>query len=550
MHTISKKYSLCLFVAFVMFCALSLYCVIAWTPMICDDYQFQFKLILQPDGTYHPVAELWASFEDFWYAFTHHADWQNARFGNYAFLLVVYAGGIALSSLLNAVVVTALWLVVTSMMCGRLTWTTFTATFIAGLVLLSAPDRVFLWRDACSNYAWGALLFMGLLWLLKDSSRRRLPLVCFFAFLCGAWHEGLAIPLLAALVVYSGGAFLRKKPLDYAKYGCAFVFAFLGFAWLFTSPHFVQHRAAVGMSKCFELTVLAGGVHRMLLFCLPTSVAFVMMLYVYRKRLFDDFLFLFACMNMGAATLVFARGGGWGGGAFYCSFAVLLCAMRALAPYLLKRGRLFACVQVALVSVMLVVFMVRVYDVHRVYNGIMAREIQEPTLRCDYFRDGIEVPWILKSAFYFMEHPTDFAGPCYGKPPFTVVFNQKLTDDAVYGQFESYSQDEAVWLKTDKHSIVRLPQGYRPVYKQFAKEKSNQALKEGRTLILHSSLMSEWVSRTALTLLRKPHVIEYYSYHKGYHYIVLPVEVNDMDYLEIEIERQGKRKWLKVSHAD
>lgn len=549
MNVVFHRKSFFLLSLFILLCGVAVYCLVDWSPMICDDYQFQYKLALREDGSYQHGGVRWETFDDFWFAFTHHGDWQNARFGNYAFLLTVYLGGIELSSILNAVVICALWLSVTIRMFGRVTWTGFASVFLAALVLLSAPDRVFLWHDGCSNYAWGCLILMGLLKVLDSQQPCRLFLVCLVSFLCGAWHEGLAIPLFVALAAFICASYLRKRQIDYPKYLCAFVFVVLGFLWLFTSSHFASHRATGGLKDCYKMMMLAGGVHRMLLFCFPTLVAFFVMLYVYRKKIFDDFLFLFACMNVGAATLVFARGGGWGGGSFYCSFVVLLCALRLLAPYLQERSRFLAAPMVTLVMVGLTLFLLRVHDIRRVYDEIMEREVQTPVLRCDYFNDSIEVPWILKSAFYFMEGPLDYAGLYFGKPKFTVVFNQKVTDDRVYHLFDSYPEDEAVWLKTEELSIVRLPLAYRPMYKQFAKGKPNMAFGKEGTLLLHSSLMSEWLSRTAMDLMRKPYVIEYYSYHEGHHYLVLPAEVNKMDLLEIEVKRDGQKEkeWIRVA---
>lgn len=547
MNAMLHKKSCFLLSVFVLLCGVAVYCLVDWTPMICDDYQFQYKLALQEDGTYNHAGVRWESFEDFWFAFTHHGDWQNARFGNYAFLLTVYLGGIELSSVLNALVIVALWLFLTIRMFGRLTWTGFSFVFIAALLLLSAPDRIFLWHDGCSNYAWGCLILMVWLTVFESQHSRRLFPLCLVSFLCGAWHEGLAIPLFAALAVYVGVSFLRKRQIDYPKYLLAFVFVVLGFLWLFTSSNFVAHRASGGVRNCYKMMILAGGVYRMLLFCFPTLVAFLLLLYAYRKKIFDDFLFLFACMNVGAATLVFARGGGWGGGPFYCSFVVLLCALRATAPYLQERSRFVACPMVALVIAGLILSLIRVHEIRRVYDDIMEREIQNYVLRCDYLNDSIEVPWILKSAFYFMEETLDYAGRYFGKPKFSVVFNQKVADERLYRLFDPYPEDEAIWIKTENLSLVRLPSKYRPVYKQFAKGKPNTASGDEKSLILHSSLMSEWLSRTAMTLMRTPYVIEYYSYHQGHHYIVLPAEVNKMNVLEIEMSRGGKEEWIKVS---
>lgn len=523
---------------FIAVCSALIAGIVTLTPMVWDDYQFQFTITTHDGSGMGFSGVRWQSFDDFLYAFIHHRDIQNCRFANHAFLLCTYLGGINLCTVLNSIFIVITWLATVKFSMGRLTVLNAAVGILAAALMLSAPDRVLFWRDGCFNYIWGCFFLVLFLFELRKEQYSAWKLFL-LAFLCGGWNEGLSVPLCGALMGYPLLQWLMHRPCDTRKYIISALIITVALAWLCTSPRYMNGRVGHVAEHAGEVLYYFGSVYRMILYCLPTCIVFLILLWVNRKKLLTDFLYILAIANFIPTVLLFARGGAWGGGSFYCSFIILLCALEQLRFLSTYRNKVLTGLCSVSAMALLGYMFFYVQDIRRVYDSIMAEKSDAPVRRCDYFKNG-EVPWLLKTAFYGNEVPFTCAGQFFGGVPFTVVFNQVVHDEAVYSAFDSYAEDETVWLKMPRMSVIRYAAGVEPVFKHPLKGKTNSISGGGRSVKLLCHFSSDWLSYMIYKMLGG-YMTEHYSYANGHYFELLPESANAMDKMEVELRRIDNR---------
>lgn len=532
---------------FLILCSYLAFRIVDSAPLMWDDYHFHYTLQYDGQGGYKFSSEKWHNFNDFLYSFIHHRENQNARLANHIFLIIAYLGGMDFCSILNTICLISMWLVLTRYSFNRITIGSLSISFLLAILLLAVPDRIFLWRDGCVNYVYGALLLLLLIQQLKmaETTKSRTVLICLFSFLCGCWHEGLSAPLAAATLGFAFIQRLKKNPF-YKNYLLSGVFTIVGFLVLLSSPFFIHGRLNESSDHIGDISYWVGAAYRTIEFSFPVLISYVIATLINRKNLLNHFLFYLASANLIPTVLVFARAGAWGGGLFFFSFSVLVYLLASISRHAEKHDTLYSIPGCTATLIILISTFIFISNVRSDFEAIMAQETDSPVRRCDYFRNK-EVPWVLKAPFYSMQVPVTYAGTFYGKPAFSVIFNQKVKDSSLYTAFEAYDKDQMVWLKFDDCSLIRLAQNYAPHFKHSFKGKRNTADNGTERLILDSSFESDWLSSLILRCMHIPHVTEYYSYNNGFYYLVLPKEVNNMNKIETEVRNPSHQtEWIEI----
>lgn len=534
---------------YLLICGYFIWSILTTAPMMWDDYQFHFTIRPRADGKFEHIGTRWQDFNDFFYSFIHHRNWQNSRIPDYIFLLIAYYGNMVVCAVLNAIVIFVTWLFLTRSSCTRLTVTNLSSVLIVSLLLLATPDRVLLWRAACLNYAWGALLLLLLLAELNKSKETNKPwLICLLSFLCGAWHEGLAAPLIACFCGYVTIQFFRKEDREFNKYILTIIFCFLGFLVLLSAPVFQHGRANTAATNIVNLHFWAGSVYRIIQYASPAIAAYILTVWLDRKNLPDNKLFYLATANLVPTVIIFARGGSWGGGSFFCTFSILLYSLNTVLPRLENRRGILKSGLCSMLSIALLAhIMSEINEEKEYFNAIMSQKTDEPVRRCDYLKDG-EIPWTLKAPFYFLETPTSTASIYYNKPQFKVIFNQKLEDESIYSKFDLLNEKETTWKRFPEYSVIRLAKGLSPVFEHPFKGSRNTMSKGDKVILLHSSFATDWLARLILNITKKPYVTIYYSYHQGYYYVVLPEQANEMDTVRIKVSKSEYEQEIITIH--
>lgn len=523
---------------YILVCGYYIYSILTTAQMMWDDYQFHFTIRPDNVGKFNHIGEKWQNFNDFLYSFIHHRDWMNGRIPDHIFLLIAYYGNMTACAILNAIAIFLTWILLVRSTSNKITVTNLSCGIIASLILLAAPDRALLWRAACVNYAWGCLLLLLLLAEIKKSKETYKPwLICLLSFLCGAWHEGLAAPLIASFIGYVTIQFFRKTDKELTKYILIIVSCFLGFLFILCAPAFRQGRVDLAATNVVNLSYWAGSVYRIIQYAAPAVAAYFFTVYLDRKNIWDNKLFYLATANIIPTMLIFARGGSWGGGSFFCSFCILLYSLDTLSPLCKNRGSsLWSFLSVTASIALLAYILSGVKEEKEYFNSIMSQQTNEPVRKCDYFKDS-EIPWTLRAPFYRMEIPITTASIYYDKPEFKVVFNQKLKDDTVYSKFNQCDENETTWKVFPEYSVIRFAKGVSPLYEHSFKGSVDNMKKGNKTIHLHSSFASDWLARLLLNVSKKPYVTIYYSYHQGHYYAILPPSANEMDQITMKVNK-------------
>lgn len=521
---------------YIVACTVLIFLIVKAAPMMWDDYQFQYTVVHNENGSYSLTGARWSNFDDFLYSFIHHRDCQNSRLGNHVFLMIAYIGGMPLCTVLNTAVLIATWLLLVLYSCSKLTVGRLSYCLLFAALLLAKPERVLLWRDACVNYAYDCLLLILMLMELKKKDACRTWMLCLLSFLCSAWHEGMAIPLCGGSIAYAAMIYIRERNAESKKYLFIGICSLLGMLWLLTSPHFVNSRLSQAAGSAHDLAYYAGSCYRVLLYMIPALVVYCCLVWKNRKNLLSNYYFYLASANLVPTVLVFAKGGAYGGGSFFCTFSILLFLMTSSEHFLERKSHYaYSVVGAALSFIYLAFALDYVTDARKVYDDIMAQDGDAPVRRCDYFCEG-EIPWILKAPFYNSHEPMTYAGKYFGKPEFTVVYNQKVKDESVYAAFDSFDDTETTWLRLPEYSVIRFKKGMVPVFRHSFKGNDNYMSGKNGKVHLHCSFETDWLARLLLPFTSKsPFYTVYYSYANGHYFAIYPKEANQMDTAKIAV---------------
>lgn len=219
-----------------------IYCFMPYT---CDDYWYMTSIAEYCKGidTAFPFENLWSCWVD-------HFHTDNIRLSNIIFTLTLLIPKVVTSILSGVVVGIILWL---SLRLSCISWKNPLLTLVVVFMLsfmLPWYEEMFTQCFAL-NYIWstGLALWLAYLFFYKE----RLPKVTvafLLGVLMGAWHEGIAGPLLVGFVVY---VIMKYRTIEKSHYAIMIGIIF-GLLWLTNAPGLQMN---VGYkTKTFELTTI------------------------------------------------------------------------------------------------------------------------------------------------------------------------------------------------------------------------------------------------------------------------------------------------------
>lgn len=528
---------------FLLLAGTMLYLLNRHTPMIFDDYWYNYTIGKKDGGDVGFSSERISGFKDLISSLYYYRYPKEGRLANMFVILVEYCGGKGLFNIVNTGFMLGFLLAASKLCLQRLSLAGVCCAALLSLLLFPSTLCPFLWMSGSCNYLWGAFFLCLFLCLLPaftkggpiGTGKWVAGILC--AFLCGSIHEGLGATLLGALVLYAAAGMAAQKKVSGSYISLAFI-TFIGLAACLASPGLwdrVGNASAPltteGLVK--KAVLLAGYTY------LP-SCLLVVIVWVQRKKLLDSFYPFLVLPNL-VLALSYGEGGVVGNGYFYYCLSIMLWAFSLLRDFI---NRYSFRVAALLAPATLAVWgwgIVHYGDIEKRYHEIVERGKTEPIVSAGYFDSHRSVPRALRFSLPLGNEQNDaplyhYVGPFHGQQPFFVVYNTYIRDKSVYHLFQGEPPDKMVAKACGDLTLVRLPYGYYvPAYRKVVSMQDaslpplEMALDDNLPLIV----------KACYHIIGKRYSSYGRDYHEGFHYLILPAPANQYARVSVMMKKEG-----------
>ncbi len=520
---------------FYMFCS--------WAPMRADDYWVQFTFERNEAGKLIYSTTLISNIYDWALAWYHHrCSFSNGRLSDFVASPVLLIGGKTLFHVLNTLVfLMVIWL--SSRFCFRRV-NTVSVLLVAASMLLFLPRLVgtFFWICGACNYLWASLMLIIVFMVLRRDAENAplgvglkcLGAVC--AFLCGAWHEGLAATLSAAVVMYACLQKINKKSISNTHW-ILITAVILGSIITLTSPA-MWSRAGVGNHGILELFRNIGdSCGRLLLFSLiPLVLACVL---VGRKpgSLLSP-LGAFIVANLGMVIVVGYKGA-WGGAYYYLNFALLLYVLQESQAMLKQYPRSVAITSSIFCALMVSVAAPHAYTVHGLCEKAISEGKTHKHVVVDLSKVGGSLPYELSQSLPAVDEPELYRNVVCARLgyDFTAFFRSCDMNQQLYAVFEGDNPQQPVIRKIQDKYVVRLPYGVKSAVSYAALIQHDGS----KTRMYPSfSAYRKIFNQIQTYISGVPHGYMEKDYADGFFYLLIPENFIGYDYLHLKLNAVGE----------
>lgn len=493
-------------------------------PMIMDDYWTNFLFIRQEDGSILHTTELIKSWSDFFETYYLHRFYHfHGRFSDVVGGFVLFLGGKALFNYLNTLVFLIFLLLASRIISRKATLYSISLVIIAAYLLLSKIHGATLWLMAACGYLWGATLYLLFLTLTKNIfegeavSRAKLIYSSLLGLICGLWHEGLALPLLAT----SGSIFLfriyRDKRINWqiAALCCSI---FLGLLLFLTSPS-IWGRVATANDISFAKWAYGSITAMFIRYGRWAIVSVLIVGFLKHWKLTTAFNNIFLLFSGSMAILIGASECAGRAHYFFC-LAALLCLLYNLPLISAKKQVITG----FLAAAVCIYHLATLASTQVSYRHIFEDFIKQPAdsshclvYQCDADHPAEAASWLPDSphnAFY------PYVGKYLGRDDIWAYTRKNNRDTAIYSVFDTSSSPNLPDMrKTDGSILIRIPcgkydiSGIRIISVPLKNGDSMKLLEKNAQWGIHRSFIARWKHE-------KLGAFEF-DYADGYYYIIL-----------------------------
>lgn len=508
-----------------------MYVINCHAPMLQDDYRLGFILTTLPDGsawyTQNPI-DSWSELATSWWNQRYH--FTCGRLSDGVCSLIMMLGGKALFNVISSASI-ILYLCLLSSYCFKhLGATQLFICFLLSIVFLPNIDGTVFWMAGWCNYFLPSILLLALYSCIRKIESRECCLGDVFlgmllAIFCGAFHEGLGLPLFAALFA-NGAVKILKKHQACWSYWAVSLCVGIGALVPVTAPA-MWNRAASGS----VLLTVVGGFELLLKHASIPLIVFVWM--VWKGKVRSTVLGWSVCAFVILSLAVGAKGG-WGGGYYYMCFSVMLLLIENYSGLLMKLGRkLTVWVLLSLSALALVMQYVHVMRIEKAVQSAFVDGQSEDVRVVDCSLFGCDVPWMLGGVYpkSVTDYKYLFTAACHGVPPFVVLYRTREPDSNVYALFPDESDDVVVRKYQDSY-VMKLPARWDLPGNVEVSQAINS---KSQDLILSEYQFGILPQMKSMCVGRKLGRFER-DWHNGCYYVFLPKEVQSPSVVTFTME--------------
>lgn len=393
-------------------------------PYTCDDYWYMTPLRDYCMGidTSFPMGDLMACWSD-------HYNTDNIRLANVIFTFTLLIPKVIPSIISGILVGVILWF---SAKVAAINWRNALLMSILTLMisfLLPWYEQMFTLCFAL-NYVWATALALWLTYIFfYNDTKLGVVLSLLLGVLLGAWHEGIAAPLLAGFVVY---LILRRSMINRRRVAMT-LGLILGLLWLASAPGL---QANVGKKTvALQMTVIAS---KLVLYHIPLFILLLSMLIAAikkntRKLILDPVLisFVVVCLAGVALNLITDVGvrTGWMGYLFAIIATIYLWKKMKEARYGRTKSKIKRIATISIALFLLIHYVVVIY-----YSVVVRNELENVLSQYEKSDDGL----------VFVDVTYDYqASPLAWKKPYFEIYTY---DWAMYWK-DNYFNDRAKYMR-------------------------------------------------------------------------------------------------------
>lgn len=519
-----------------------MYVINSHIPMLQDDYRLGFVLTTLPDGSAWYTQNLidsWSELASSWWNQRYH--FTCGRLSDGICSLIMMLGGKTVFNVISAgAIIAYLWLL--SCYCFKsIGVAQLLICFLLSIVFLPNIDGTVFWMAGWCNYFLPSILLLSLYLCIRkiEEGQIRLGMVLFaslLSVLCGAFHEGLGVPLFAALFA-NGVVKILKKEKNGWPYWVVVVCVGIGSLVPASAPA-MWNRASSGNS----LLTAVGGLEPLLRQASIPLITFAWL--VWKGKIRSTVLGWSACSFFALSLAVGAKGS-WGGGYYYMSFSVMLLLVVNYAETVMKLHKMVLVWGLLVFSVLaLVMQYAHAVKIEKAARSAFTDDQSEDVRVVDCSAFGRDVPWILGGIYpkSVTDYKYLFVGACHGVPPFVVLYRTREQDPNVYQLFSEESKDVEVRKYKDTY-VLKLPARWdlpgNIVVSQPVRAKSSELILSEYRFGILPHIKGCLVNRKLGRFER--------DWYNGCYYVFLPIEVQSPAVVSFTLEYSecgdyGKRK--------
>lgn len=440
---------------------------------MADDFYYSYRILQDVNGHIGASTQEHGSLMELFESVINLRMWHNSRLSNILFIFLSYFGGLELVRLVNTCSLIVFISFFAKIVFRRFSCHTIIFAAAAFFLLVPVWTLSCMWHVASLNYTLGAgclsLFFWGF-YKTRRGGGRASTVICtaLCALLCGAVHEGMAVPLVGALVVHFFISRFRKEEVDAKVYIVYVIALVVPLSLLMTSPGLLRRiQGVAGESGQMRLLILMSWIFMIKFW--PLIVLFLGAVWCRRKMLVCSFSFMFAIACIGIAL---KSDGMWGGGYFYAGVSMLYFCGFAYRDAVVYKPWSFSLLSCAVVG-MAVYHGFRFAHLDTVVKDIVQKGKENRLVCYDLPGQDGDIYHILSTSLPRLgvdgEVRSRLYSKLYGVPEFKVMFNQipipAGSPDFLQGVccrdgMEYRADGEPVWLVRDGVSLLVLPQNW------------------------------------------------------------------------------------------
>lgn len=440
---------------------------------MADDFYYSYRILQDANGSVVSSTQEHASMAELWDSVINLRIWHNSRLSNILFIFLSYFGGLELVRIVNTCSLIVFISLFAKIVFRRFSYHTIIFAAAAFFFLVPVWTLACMWHDASLNYTLGAGCLSLFLWGFYKTRKvggSAVSVTCtaLCAFLCGAVHEGLGVPLVGALAAHFVLSRLKSETVDVKVYVIYTLALLCSLSLLLTSPGILKRIGSVSSEGGqAELFIKMSWIFMIKFW--PLLVLFLGAVWCRREGLVYSFSFLFAIASIGLAL---KSDGMWGGGYFYAGVSMLYFCGFAYRDAVVYKPWSFSLLSCAVVG-MFVYQGFRFAHLDTVVKDIVQKGKENWLVCYDLPRQDGDIYHILSTSLPRLgvdgEVRSRLYSKLYGVPEFKVMLNQIPIPAGNSGQQQSvrcrdvveYRADgEPVWLVRDGVSLLVLPQNW------------------------------------------------------------------------------------------
>lgn len=501
------------------------------SPLQIDDFYIDNCLFRTSDGMVHATGEKINTFSEFLQTvYLHRSHLHTGRLADVFACLLHCVGGKWIFNYINTIVCACILLFCAREYFGKISVLNIVAVAVSLYLLLPVKGSTILWLCGSCNYFWGTLIYLFFLKSIKSMKSHKggenIILPSILAFLCGIWHEGIGLPLAAALASYWLYVGYRFKVNDIKFLFIAF-FVLLGTALVISSPVAWNkgHKMLANTSVFFYIFRGGQGFFR---YCFFNLITLAVILFFKRKthRVSINLLFLAFSAGLAFAT---SQGGGMGRGYYFFGLSSAIWLWESLPQFNLKRESL-----IGMCGVLICVLVMGDNALHAYRQRLFFEEIlKKPTdsAGCLIYQSMSEKDPCLKYSYSLPPSPDeqirDDVARKYNRDSFWFYVRRSRRNVDEYKNLAAIPEDGECHVgELPDHYAIRLPWLNAIEDAEILKTRTS----DGRELFLRNRYVGWSFLRKCNAKIRGDEldVVEF-DYYEGHYYILIPkrLEISD-----------------------